>query len=273
MKPRMFAAVPIASRSLQMAAVAFLVAFALGPLPGLAGEVTVFAAASLKNAMDDIGAEWESATGQRLIVSLAGTSALARQIQNGAPADIYIPASQDWMDALQADGLIDAESRFDLLNNSLVLIAHGQDVPQVEIKPGFDLAGILHDGKLAMALLGAVPAGIYGKAALVSLGVWESVADKVAQADNVRGALAFVSTGEAPLGIVYATDARADNTVSVVGVFPTDSYPAIVYPAAALATSGNPAKGQFLEFLRGPQARSAFERQGFGVIAGDRPLN
>ncbi|MGB8624340.1 MAG: molybdate ABC transporter substrate-binding protein [Paracoccaceae bacterium] len=231
-----------------------------------AAEITVFAAASMKNAMDEVAESWAEVTGNNAVVSLAGSSALARQIEAGAPADIFISANPGWMDQLEEKGLIAPGTRFDLLHNAIVLIATGKQAAPVSIAPGFDLAGMLGDRKLAMAMVDAVPAGIYGKAALQSLGVWDAVAPKVAQADNVRAALALVSTGEAPLGIVYATDAVADDNVTVVGRFPADTHPPIVYPAAAVADSGNPLNAQFLDFLRGDAAKAAFERQGFEVV-------
>ena len=239
---------------------------AFSPLQASADEITIFAAASMKNAMDEVAVQWAEETGHTAAVSLAGSSELARQIQQGAPADIFISANPDWMDTLEADGLVAEGTRFDLLGNSIVLIAHGSDAPPVEIAPGFDLAGMLGDNRLAMALVDAVPAGIYGKAALTSLGIWDEVEPNVAQADNVRAALAFVSTGEAPIGIVYATDAVADDNVTVVGTFPDDMHPPIIYPAAAISASENPLNEAFLEFLRGAAARTAFERQGFTVL-------
>jgi molybdate transport system substrate-binding protein len=240
---------------------------ALAPTLARADGITVFAAASMTNALAGIEARFEAATGHDLVVALAGSSALARQIQQGAPADIFISANPGWMDALEADGLVEDGTRFDLLSNSIVLIAAGAAAAPVEIGPGMDLAGLLGDGRLAMALVDSVPAGVYGKAALESLGLWESVEAQVAQADNVRAALAFVATGEAPYGVVYATDAAAEDRVTVVGVFPADTHPPIVYPAAALAESGNPLNRTFLDFLRGPEAREVFARQGFGVVA------
>ena len=246
---------------------ATLLALCLAPVGAGAGEVTVFAAASMKTALDEIAARYAEETGNRLVASLAASSALARQIQQGAPADVFVSASTDWMDALEADGLIDPASRFDLLGNRIVLVAHGAGAPQVAVAPGMDLAGMLGDGRLSMAMVDSVPAGVYGKAALVSLGVWDAVAPKVAQADNVRAALALVSTGEAPFGIVYATDAAADPGVSVVATFPADTHPPIVYPAARVAASDNPLAADLLAYLRGPAARAAFERQGFSVIA------
>jgi molybdate transport system substrate-binding protein len=228
-----------------------------------AERINLFAAASLANAIAEIEDRFEAATGHDLVVSLAGSSALARQIQQGAPADIFISANPGWMDALEADGLVEDGTRFDLLNNSIVLIAAGTNAAPLEIGPEMDLAGLLGDGRLAMALVDAVPAGIYGKAALESLGLWEDVAGQVAQADNVRAALAFVATGEAPYGIVYATDAVAEANVTVIGTFPPESHPPIVYPVADLANRDVPAEAEFLEFLRSPEARAAFERQGF----------
>jgi molybdate transport system substrate-binding protein len=230
-----------------------------------ADEVVVFAAASLTDALTEIETSFESATGRDLVVSLAGSSTLARQIQEGAPADIFILASTDWMDTIESDGLIEEGSRFDLLGNTIVLIAHGDGEP-VAIDPGFDLVGKLGDGHLAMALVDSVPAGIYGKSALENLGLWKKVEPQVAQADNVRAALAFVATGEAPYGIVYATDAVAEDRVSIVGTFPADSYPPIVYPVADLANRDTEAENIFIEFLHGPEARAAFERQGFTVL-------
>ncbi|WP_288943952.1 molybdate ABC transporter substrate-binding protein [uncultured Roseovarius sp.] len=236
------------------------------PATVLAEEITVFAAASMTNAMAEIEERFEAETGHDLSVSLAGSSALARQIQQGAPADVFISANPGWMDALEEDGLLEPGTRFELLNNAIVLIAHGTDADKVEIGPEMDLPALLADGKLAMALVDAVPAGIYGKAALEHLGLWETVAPQVVQADNVRAALALVSLGEASYGIVYATDAVADDKVTVVATFPKDSHPPIVYPAADIAGRDTGAEAEFLDYLRGPVARAAFERQGFVVV-------
>jgi molybdate transport system substrate-binding protein len=236
--------------------------------PSLAGaeQVTVFAAASMANALAEIETGFEAATGHDLVLSLAGSSALARQIQQGAPADIFISSSIDWMDAVEAEGLVEPGTRFDLLGNTLVLVAHGTGAEPVAIATDFDLAGLLGEGRLAMALVDAVPAGVYGKAALESLGIWEEVAPRVAQSDNVRAALALVAAGEAPYGIVYATDAAAEDNVTIVGTFPADSHPPIVYPAADLANRDTEAEAAFLAYLRGAEARAAFERQGFVVL-------
>ncbi|MDG4647370.1 molybdate ABC transporter substrate-binding protein [Roseibacterium sp. SDUM158017] len=244
---------------------------AFAPALARAERVVVFAAASLTDAMAEIETRFEDATGHDLVVSLAGSSALARQIQQGAPADVFISASPDWMDALEAGGLLAEGTRFDLLRNAIVLVAHkthGAGAQAVEIGPDLDLDALLEGGRLAMALVDAVPAGIYGKAALESLGLWDGVRARVAQADNVRAALAFVAAGEAPLGIVYATDAVAEDRVTVIGTFPAGTHPPIVYPAAAIRAGKTEAAAQFLDFLRGPRAREAFERQGFVMAAG-----
>ena len=228
--------------------------------------VTVFAAASLRTALEEVEEAFEAEADVDLVVSYAGSSALARQIEAGAPADVFISANVAWMDRLEAEGLIAPATRTALLGNALVLIRHGPGAPAAEIGPDFDLAAALGDGRLAMALVEAVPAGIYGKAALTTLGLWASVEDRVAQADNVRAALALVAAGEAPLGVVYATDAAAERGVSVVGAFPASSHPPIVYPAAAL-TGREAAAAAFLAFLEGPAATGAFERQGFVPLA------
>jgi molybdate transport system substrate-binding protein len=238
---------------------------ALSASPVQAERITVFAAASLKNAMDEIAAAFAEETEHTAVVSLAGSSTLARQIQAGAPADVFISANTLWMDVLERDGLIRSETRIDLLGNRLVLVASEPSPAPMEIEPGVDLAEMLGEERLAMALVNAVPAGIYGKAALQHLGVWDDVAPKVAQADNVRAALALVASGEAPFGIVYATDANAEEDVTVVGTFPRTSHPPIVYPAAEMKEAA-PAAGTFMQFLRGPSARAAFERQGFTVL-------
>lgn len=228
--------------------------------PAAADRVTVFAASSLKNALHEIADGFNTATGHDAVLSLAGSSALARQIQMGAPADVFISANVAWMDAVQVDGLIDTASRIDLVGNQLVLIGHTPAA--VQISADLDLAALLGDGHLSMALVRAVPAGIYGKAALQNLGLWDSVASRVAQADNARAALALVSLGQAPLGVVYATDAQADARVHVLAQFPADSHPAITYPAAALSGAGIAAFA-FLSYLQGDAAQAVFARHGF----------
>lgn len=231
-------------------------------------EIIVFAAASLKNALDDISAAWTKESGNTANVSLAGSSKLAKQIQQGAPADVYISANVKWMDVLQQDKLIDVATRRDILRNRIVLVAHGKSADPVTLEKGLDLNGLLKGGKLAMAMVDSVPAGIYGKAALTSLGIWDAVSPNVAQADNVRAALALVSRGEAPYGIVYATDAAASDNVTIVGTFPTETHPPIIYPAATLAESKKKdAAKSFLDFLTSEKATPLFEKQGFTVLA------
>ncbi|WP_126976401.1 molybdate ABC transporter substrate-binding protein [Frigidibacter oleivorans] len=249
----------------RLAAIALVLA-AAGGAPARAEQVVVFAAASMKTALDEVAAGFEAGTGHDVTVSYAGSNALAQQIIQGAPADIFVSAAVEWMDEVEQAGLVAEDSRRDLLGNSLVLIAHGRDVPPVTIAPGLDLPGLLQGGRLAMALVDAVPAGQYGKAALQGLGLWETVAPSVAQADNVRAALALVSTGEAPLGIVYATDAAADDAVTVIGTFPADSHPAITYPAALLAGAADAADRQFYEALSSDAADAIFAAQGFTIL-------
>ena len=231
---------------------------AVAPRAGLADQtVTVFAAASTKTALDEIARAF---TGPPVTPVYAGTSALARQIQHGAPADIFLSANAAWMDALQNAGLIAAGTRRDLLSNRLALIAHGRHPPQ-QVTAALDLPGLLGGGRLAMALVDAVPAGIYGKAALQRLGLWDRVADRVAQTDNVRAALALVQLGEAPLGVVYASDALAAEGVTTLGLFPEDSHPPILYPVAQLA-----GRDHARPFLDAMQAGTAiWQRHGFGV--------
>jgi len=239
----------------------FAVALCL-PICAAADTVTVFAAASLRTALDQIAVDWQHQTGHQVTVSYAGSGVLARQIIAGAPADLFLSAAPQWMDAVDAEGLIAPAGRVDLLGNRMVLIAH-DPAPAAEISPTLDLAGMLGDGYLAMALVEAVPAGQYGRAALQSLGLWGSITGQVAQTDNVRAALALVSTGEAPLGIVYASDAVADPSVHVIGVFPQASHPGIVYPLALMAEAADDADAEFWHFLQGDAARAVFVAQGF----------
>lgn len=235
--------------------------------PAHAEDVLVFAAASLRNALDDAVALYGRQGGGRVRVSYAASSTLARQIENGAPADIFISADRDWMDYLAARRLIRPKTRVDLLGNRLVLVAPADSRVTADIRPGFPLAALLGDGRLAMADPDSVPAGKYGKAALEALGVWQSVRDRIVRAENVRAALYFVDRGEAPLGIVYATDAAADKGVRIVGTFPPDSHPPIIYPAALTTASHAPdAAARFLAFLESPAARPAFTKQGFAVL-------
>lgn len=243
-----------------------LIAFATLPAIAAAEDVTLFAAASMKTALDPIAAQFQAATGYQVAISYAGSNTLAQQIMNGAPADIFISASPQWMDEVEKAGQIAPGTRTDLLGNRLVLVAHDAAATRVELGPETDLTAMLDGGKLAMALVDSVPAGQYGKAALTSLGLWDVVAPHVAQADNVRAALALVSSGEAPLGIVYATDAAADPAVHVIGSFPQTSHDPIVYPAARLAHGTDPADAAFLAALDAPAADERFRAQGFVVL-------
>jgi molybdate transport system substrate-binding protein len=231
-----------------------------------ASQIIVFAAASLKNALDDIANVWRRDTGKPVTISYAASSTLAKQIENGAPADLFISADPDWMDYLEQRKLIKSESRSDLLGNSLVLIAPVGSKVQLAIAPGFPLAEALSGGRLAMADPAAVPAGLYGKAALQKLGVWPTVANRVAAAENVRAALLLVARGEAPFGIVYKTDAAIEPGVRIVDIFPPDTHPPIVYPIALTAASGNPNGPSLLVYLRGMTARAQFQKAGFSLL-------
>ena len=225
----------------------------------------VFAAASLKDALDAVNDAWLKQSGKKATISYAASSALAKQIEQGAPADAFISADEDWMDYLATRKLIKADTRFDLLGNTLVLIAPKESKLTATIAPGFPLASLIGDGHLAMADTASVPAGKYGKAALDKLGVWDGVKNKIAQAENVRAALALVSRGEAPLGIVYATDAKSDPNVKIIDTFAANTHPPIIYPAAATASSTADTVG-FLGFLKSPAADRVFEEKGFKVL-------
>lgn len=231
-----------------------------------AADVTAFAAASLKEAMDDQARQFAAATGNKVIVSYGASNALAKQIEAGAPADIFISADLDWMDYIDQKRLVAPNTRFELLRNTLVLIAPVSSVSALKIGPNFGLAAALGNEKLAMANPDSVPAGKYGKSALEKLGVWPSVEKQVARAENVRAALALVSRGEAPFGIVYRTDALADKGVRIVDTFPPDSHPPIIYPAALLVTSKSAAARPLLDHLRSAPARAVWEKYGFGLV-------
>ncbi len=242
-----------------------LAALAL-PAPARAETVTVFAAASLKNALDDVARQYEAASGNKVTVSYASSSTLAKQIENGAPAEVYLPADLEWMDYLAERRLVDGASRVNLLGNTLVLIAPAASKTVLEIKPGFALRLALGPGRLAMADPDHVPAGKYAKAALQSLSVWHTVERQLARAENVRAALAFVARGEAQLGIVYRTDALAEPKVKVIGEFPRSSHAPIVYPAALTTAARSPAAAALLKFLAAPAARSTWEKHGFAPV-------
>ncbi len=235
--------------------------------PALAQDrTTVFAAASLKNALDAAVLAWKDTTGKEAVVSYAASSALARQIEEGAPADVFFSADLDWMNYLAERKLVAPGSEVRLLGNEIVLIAPKDSPAETAIAQGFDLGGLLGDGKLAMADVKAVPAGKYGKAALDSLGVWATVETRVAQAENVRAALKLVATGEAPFGIVYRTDALAEPSVKIVGTFPAASHPPVIYPVAVTAEARSPDAAAFVNFLQTDTARDIFEAQGFTVL-------
>jgi molybdate transport system substrate-binding protein len=230
-------------------------------------DLVVFAAASLKNALDEAAVGYARESGKPAPrIAYAASNTLAKQIEAGAPAGVFVSADLDWMDYLAQKNLIRPETRVNLLANRLVLVAPKDAGLTVTLAPGLDLGGALKKGKLAMANVDAVPAGKYGKAALEKLGAWEGVKGSVAQADNVRAALLLVSRGEAPLGIVYQTDATSDPDVRIVGTFPEDSHPPVVYPAAVLKEATHPEASAFLNYLRSPATRSAFEKQGFTVL-------
>jgi molybdate transport system substrate-binding protein len=239
---------------------AFLVG---GPAPAAAAEVTVFAAASLKEALDTQATRFQADTGNKVVVSYAASNTLAKQIEAGAPADLFISADLDWMDYLEQRGQIVSASRVNLLRNTLVLVAPAASPAALRIAPGFGLAAVLGSNKLAMANPDAVPAGKYGKTALESLGVWGGVEKQVVRAENVRAALALVARGEAAFGIVYRTDALAEKGVRIVDTFPASSHPAIVYPAARIADRDSAAAKALLDYLGSAAARGIWEGYGF----------
>ena len=230
------------------------------------GDLVVFAAASLKNALDNVNAQWKKETGKSARISYAASSALAKQIESGAPAQMFISADLRWMDYVAGKKLIEPETRSNLLGNRIVLIAPKDNAKAVDIKPGFDLAELLGGGRLAVANVEAVPAGRYAKAALEKLGVFTSVKDKLAQAENVRAALLLVSRGEAPAGIVYRTDAASDKGVTIIGTFPENTHPPIVYPVALTASATHPDAAAFLAYVKSGKARPLFDAQGFAVL-------
>jgi molybdate transport system substrate-binding protein len=253
-----------------VAAFAAALAIAASPHAGMAQSqdksITVFAAASMKNALDDADAAFTKKTGIKVVASYEASSALMKQIEGGAPADVFVSADLKWMDYGSDKKLIKDDTRVNLLGNALVLIA-GKDakIGDVAIKPGFDLAKLAGDGRIATGDVKAVPVGIYAQAALEKLGVWSAVEPKMAMTANVRAALILVARGEAPLGIVYSTDAKVEPGVKVVGTFPEDSHPPIVYPVTA-TIGARPEAAPYLAFLRSQAAKSIFESYGFTVL-------
>ena len=245
-----------------------LLALISAPLSAMAAEkVTVFAAASLKDVLTTISEDWKTETGNEAVFSFASSSALAKQIAEGAPADLFISADLDWMDNVEKQGLLKEGTRLSLLANRIVLVAPADSKADLKIAPGFDLAGALGGDKLAMGNVDSVPAGKYGKAALEKLGVWDAVSPKVAQAENVRAALLLVSRGEAPFGIVYETDAKVDPKVKILDRFPENTHKPIVYPAAVLKEAKSPVAAAFLDLLKTEKSKAAFEAAGFTVLA------
>ncbi|WP_137043088.1 molybdate ABC transporter substrate-binding protein [Pseudolabrys sp. FHR47] len=245
-------------------------AFVLTGSPRVAAAqdtLTVFAAASMKNALDDISAVYTKQTGVKVVASYAASSTLIKQIEQGAPADVFTSADLAWMDYGVEKKVIKADTRVNLLGNRLVLIAPADSMlSNVAIGPGFDLAKLAGDGRITTGDVQAVPVGKYAKAALEKLGAWQTAAPKFAMAESVRGALALVARSEAVLGIVYETDAKVEPKVKIVGTFPQDSYPPVVYPVAA-TTTAKPGAAAYLAFLRGKEAKAIFEKYGFSVLA------
>jgi molybdate transport system substrate-binding protein len=248
--------------------VAFTILLGSAPSPVLAQEktLTVFAAASMKNALDDIDAAYTAKTGVKIVASFAASSALAKQIEQGAPADIFTSADTDWMDYAIRNKNINESTRVNLLGNTIVLIAPKDSrVDTVTIGQGFDLAKLADGGRIATGDVKAVPVGKYAKAALEKLGAWTAAEPKFAMAENVRAALLLVSRGEAALGIVYSTDAKVDPGVKIVGTFPADSHPAIIYPLAA-TTTAKAGAADYLAFLRSSAAKTILEKYGFKFL-------
>jgi molybdate transport system substrate-binding protein len=250
---------------------AFAIAAAVCPAiaslaPAQEKTLTVFAAASMKNALDDINAAFTKQSGVKVVASHAASSALARQLEQGAPADVFASADLEWMDYSAGKKTIKDDTRVNLLGNRLVLIApRDSKIDKIDIAQGFDLAKLVGDGRIATGEVSSVPVGKYAKSALEKLGIWASVEKKFAMADNVRAALALVARGEAVLGIVYETDAKVEPGVKIVGAFPAESHPAIVYPVAA-TVNAKPETAAYLAFLRSGTAKAVFEQYGFTFL-------
>jgi molybdate transport system substrate-binding protein len=253
----------------RLIAIAGLVAIALPPTLASAQDasLTVFAAASMKNALDDTDVAFTKATGVKVVASYAASSALAKQIEQGAPADVFISADLKWMDYAADHKLIKPDTRVNLLGNRLVLIAaKDSKVDMVDLGRGFDIAKLAGDGRIAVADVTTVPAGLYAKAALESLGAWAAAEPKLAMAEDVRAALAFVARRQNSVGIVYETDAKIERFVKIIGIFPEDSHEPVTYPVAATAETTNPAVTRYLDFLCSSAAKAIFERYGFSYL-------
>lgn len=252
----------------RLAAVALVLGLTLAapPMaPAHGADLLVFSAASLREALDEQASRFEAETRGKITVSYGASNALAKQIEAGAPADIFLSADTDWIDYLDKRDLLRPGTRIDLLRNRLVLIAPAEARASLPIAPGFALAAALGTGRLATANPDSVPAGKYAKAALTALGVWASVESRLARTDNVRAALVLVARGEAPFGIVYATDALAEPKVRIVDTFPEQTHPPIVYSIAIVASSRSPSARRFVDSLHSPTARAVWVRHGFGM--------
>src|SRR3982075_2842178 len=252
--------------SAYVVALSILCGSSYSPALALDNSLTVFAAASMKNALDDIDAAYAAKTGVKIVASYAASSALAKQIEQGAPADIFVSADTDWMDYAISKKNINEPTRVNLLGNSIVLIApKDSKIGNLTIGQGFDLAKLAGDGKIATGDVKAVPVGKYAKAALEKLGAWTAAEPKFAMAESVRAALTLVARGEATLGIVYSTDAKVEPGVKIVGTFPADSHPPIIYPVAATTTAKAEA-ADYLAFLRTSAAKTILEKYGFKFL-------
>jgi molybdate transport system substrate-binding protein len=238
---------------------------------GAAPSLTIFAAASMTTALNEIAASWTAKTGQRPSIVYASSAVHARQIKQGAPADIFISADESWADFLEKAKLLRPGTRHNFVGNDLVLIAPADSKATLKIEPGFDLAGAIGSGRLAVCTVASCPGGMYVREALTHLGVWEKVEPRLAQASNIRGALNLVARGEAPFGIVYATDANADRSVRVIGTFPADSHSPIVYPVAILASSKHSEAQSFVAYLSSPTAGKILREQGFTILSEEPP--
>lgn len=236
------------------------------PAAADAKTITVFAAASMKNALDEVDAAYSAKSGVKIVASYAASSVLAKQLEQAAPADVFVSADLAWMDYAIKKKSINEATRVNLLGNKIVLIApKDSKIDKVDIKQGFDFAKLAGDGRIAVGDVTSVPAGKYAKAALEKLGSWPATQPKLAMAENVRAALALVSRGEAVLGIVYETDAKVDPGVKILGSFPEGSHPPIIYPVAATANANNDT-GAYLAFLRSAAAKTIFEKYGFTFL-------
>jgi molybdate transport system substrate-binding protein len=248
-------------------ALSLLIFLSLAASPGWAAEaVKVFAAASLKDALEEVGRAWKASSGKEIAIVAAATPALAKQIEEGAPADVFISADVKWMDHLQAKDLIKPETRKDLLGNRLLLVGSAAAPASVDLRDAAAFSKLLEDQKLAVAGVESVPAGRYAKEALTNLGLWAAAEPNLAQTENVRASLALVSRGEAIAGIVYESDMIKEKNAKQLAVFPAESHAPIIYPLAVVAASANPDAAELVQYLSSPQAAAIFKASGFTVI-------